>query len=192
MGLIRNNLAFIRGNVKLLFLKIFYPKRIKYNPYLRFGKGVEVRVDSKSSMLLGKGILVNKGTVLSSTDGGELFIGDMVGLNNNTMIFCHNKIEIGDNTTMGPGVCIYDHDHSFSSTTGVKRNDFKTTPVKIGKKCWIGAGAIILRGSVIGDNCLIGAGAVIKGTYASGSIIIQKRQEVIKESGVTNSSNYGF
>ncbi len=188
MGLIRNILALFRGNIKLLFLKLFYPKQIKYKPYLRFGKGVDIRVDSKSSMSLGKGILVNRGTVLSSTDGGVLLIGDMAGLNNNTMVFCHEKIEIGDNTIMGPGVCIYDHDHVFSSTAGVNRNDFRTSPVKIGKNCWIGAGAIILRGSVIGDNCLIGAGAVIKGTYASGSIIIQKRQEVIKESGVTNSN----
>lgn len=180
MTLFRNIFALIRGNIKLIFLKMSYPKRVKFNSFLRVGGGVDVRLDRNSSLCLGKGVLVNKGTVLSSTDGGELVIGDMVGLNNNTMVFCHERIEIGNNTIMGPSVCIYDHDHVFSTSTGVKRNDFKAAPVKIGKGCWIGAGTIILRGSFIGDNCLIAAGSIIKGNYPDGSIVIQKRQEIVK------------
>ena len=180
MALIRNIIALFRCNIKLFFLKVSYPKQLKYNTFLRVGRGVDLRIDRNSSLSLGKGVLVNRGTVLSSTDGGSLIIGNMVGLNNNTMVFCHERVEIGDNTIMGPGVCIYDHDHVFSTTDGVKRNEYKTAPVKIGKGCWIGAGAIILRGSEVGDNCLIAAGAVVKGTYASGSVVIQKRQEEIK------------
>ena len=33
--------------------------------------------------------------------------------------------------------------------------------VKIGKRCWIGANAIILPGITIGDNCVIAAGSVV-------------------------------
>ena len=34
-------------------------------------------------------------------------------------------------------------------------------PVKIGRNCWIGAGAIILPGITIGDNVVVGAGSVV-------------------------------
>jgi len=47
----------------------------------------------------------------------------------------------------------------------------------IGDNVWIGAGCIILRGTVIGDNCVIGAGSVIKGKIESNTLITQRRNE---------------
>ena len=97
------------------------------------------------------------------------------------MIMCHDKVSIGDNTIMGPGVYIYDHDHVFDSNNGVRRNEYVAAPITIGKNCWIGANTVILRGTTIGDNCLIAAGSVVKGNYADGSVVIQKREEIIKQ-----------
>jgi serine acetyltransferase len=34
-------------------------------------------------------------------------------------------------------------------------------PVRIGKNCYIGYGAIVLPGVTIGDNCIIGAGSIV-------------------------------
>ena len=94
---------------------------------------------------------------------------------------CHDSITIGANTIMGPGVYIYDHDHVFDSTVGVRRNEYVTAPISIGKNCWIGANTVILRGTTIGDNCLIAAGCVVKGNVPAGSVVIQKREEIIKQ-----------
>ena len=60
---------------------------------------------------------------------------------------------------------------------------YKSSPVKIGNNVWIGANAVILRGTVIGDNCVIGAGTVVKGTFESGSVIIEHREYDIKRRG---------
>lgn len=181
MGTIRNFIALLRGNLKCTIKKVLNTSRFIYNPFLRINSDVNIRIDSKSRMSLGKGVLINSRTVISSIDGGNLVIGEMVGVNCNSMIMCHESITIGDNTIMGPGVLIYDHDHDFNSTEGVKRNHYKTTPVSIGRNCWIGAGTIILRGSTIGDNCLIAAGSIIKGEIPTGSIVIQKRDESINK-----------
>ena len=62
---------------------------------------------------------------------------------------------------------IYDHDHIFDKETGVDRKKYKVAPVVIGKNCWIGANAVILRGTTIGDNCVVGAGCVLKGNYSA-------------------------
>ena len=34
-------------------------------------------------------------------------------------------------------------------------------PITVGKKCWIGAGAIIMPGVTIGDGTVVGAGSVV-------------------------------
>ena len=128
-----------------------------------------------------KGVLIASNSVVSATDGGRLSFGKMVGINRNSMIMCHDSIRIGANTIMGPGVYIYDHDHVFDSTVGVRRNEYVTAPISIGKNCWIGANTVILRGTTIGDNCLIAAGCVVKGNVPAGSVVIQKREEIIKQ-----------
>lgn len=172
-------LAIIRANIKINFINIITPRSINYHPLTRLKSHVSILADSYSRIRMGKNVLIQTNSILSSTNGGQLIIGNMVGINRNSIIMCHNNIIIGDNTIMGPNVCIYDHDHAFDSKKGVSRNDYKTSPVFIGKNCWIGAGTIILRGSIINDNCLIAAGCIIKGTYQTGSIVLQKRKEEI-------------
>ena len=128
-----------------------------------------------------KGVQIASNSVVSATDGGRLSFGKMVGINRNSMIMCHDRVCIGDNTIMGPGVYIYDHDHVFDSTDGVLRYVTDKDVVSIGKNCWIGANTVILRGTTIGDNCLIAAGCVVKGNVPAGSVVIQKREEIIKQ-----------
>ena len=51
----------------------------------------------------------------------------------------------------------------------------------IGNDVWIGAGAVILRGTTIGDKAVIGAGSIVKGNVPAGSVFYQKRETIIKE-----------
>lgn len=180
MKIISDIISAIRANMKCLWLKVFQLKLLHYNPFLRIQSNVEIRLQG-GGIYLGKGVLIASNSVISATDGGKLSIGKMVGINRNSMIMCHDKVCIGDNTIMGPGVYIYDHDHVFDSIDGVRRNEYVTAPITIGKNCWIGANTVILRGTTIGDNCLIAAGSVVKGNYPDGSVIIQKREEIIKQ-----------
>lgn len=171
-------LAF-RANVKCFSLKLMHMKTLYYHPYIRMDRNVNIRLRG-GVITLGKGVLVSARSVISASDGGRLTVGKMVGINSNSMLMCHNSISIGSNTIMGPGVYIYDHDHVFDSEHGVRRNEYITAPVVIGKNCWIGANTVILRGTTIGDNCLIAAGSVIKGNIESGSIVVQKRETITK------------
>lgn len=53
-------------------------------------------------------------------------------------------------------------------------------PVKIGKRCWIGAGAIILPGVTVGDDTVIGAGSVVTKDIPSGVVAVGNPCRVIK------------
>lgn len=79
------------------------------------------------------------------------------------------KVEIGEHTTIGPKVSIVDFDHAFDGDIfkiGIKKS------VRIGKGCWIGANAVILKGVELGDGCVVGAGTVVTKSFPAGSIIV--------------------
>jgi acetyltransferase-like isoleucine patch superfamily enzyme len=47
-----------------------------------------------------------------------------------------------------------------------------SAPVKIGKYCWIGAGAKIMPGVELGDWTIVGAGAVVTKSFPQGHCLI--------------------
>jgi maltose O-acetyltransferase len=77
-------------------------------------------------------------------------------------------ISIGDETGFAPGVIVLAHDASMKRHMGYTR----IARVEIGKRVFVGAGAIILPGSRVGDDAIVGAGAVVRGIVPPGSLII--------------------
>ena len=90
-----------------------------------------------------------------------------------------NGIEIADDTIFAPGVKIISANHS--------KDDFSrwevVPPVRIGKRCWIGANAVILPSVTLEDHCTIGAGSVVKDSFPNGSIIAGVPAKLVVTSG---------
>lgn len=61
------------------------------------------------------------GSVLTVRQGAHLKIGKSVFINRNTIIAARKSITIGDGVTIGPNVCIYDHDHDIHNRVGCVR-----------------------------------------------------------------------
>jgi acetyltransferase-like isoleucine patch superfamily enzyme len=57
---------------------------------------------------------------------------------------------------------------------------FNTSPIKIGKNCWLGSNVIVLKGVEIGNNCVIGAGCIIYKNIPAGSVVINNQELMIK------------
>ncbi|MEJ6719067.1 MAG: DapH/DapD/GlmU-related protein, partial [Akkermansiaceae bacterium] len=53
-------------------------------------------------------------------------------------------------------------------------------PVVIGRKCFIGARAIILKGVTVGDHAVIGAGSVVTRDVASNTVVAGNPATVIR------------
>lgn len=178
MLLLKNIIALFRGNCVCGLKKIFHPGAFSYGASIRIFNGVVLVLRDQGKMRLGKKVKIDARAFVAS-NGGEICVGDNVGIGRNNIIVSLEKIEIGAGTTLAPNVLIYDHDHEFDADTGVKQKEYRRSSVTIGKNCWIGANTVILRGTVIGDNCLVGAGCVLKGVFPSGSKIVQKRNTTI-------------
>jgi len=76
-------------------------------------------------------------------------------------------LQIAEGVTLSAFCKIILHD---SSLNNVKGFDVLYGKVIIGKNAYIGAGSIILPGSVIGENTIVGAGSVVKGVLKENSI----------------------
>lgn len=154
----------------LLYHRVkFNPKKCRFNgrTYLNLGAGCEVSI--------GDGFIANSG-IMTGIDCGNgckitvrskalLTIGEYSGMTN-TVIQCHERIQIGDHVNIGAGCMIMDS--NFHSTNWEDRLDrrkdiknHRNAPVKIGDVVFIGARSIICKGVTIGDHAMIAAGSVV-------------------------------
>ena len=129
-------------------------------------------------VLFGKKLKIGKGTTwrhgfhIAIEGNGKIEIGRNCFFNNYCSINSLEHIIVGDGTIFGENCHVYDHNHKFrSSETAIKNQGYTVAQTKIGKHCWLGTGAIILKGVTIGDNCVIGAGCVVKENLPDNSIL---------------------
>lgn len=177
--MLKKILILLFGNVKLLFLKISHPKKLKYSLYNNISITNEIELKNGGRIILGKKVIIKKNCRISANKG-IIEIGNRSGFNNNCYVVSHEHIKIGDNVEIGPNCVIVDHDHDYKkefAENGLNRY-YKIDKIEIGNNVWIGANSVILRGTKIGNNCVIGAGSIVKGVYKDNSIIIQKKQRM--------------
>lgn len=123
---------------------------------------------------IGKDVTTERGVFIAARKEAELHIGEKTYINRNTCIVAKEFINIGNNVSIGPNVCIYDHDHSDKSKTG-----YVTAPITIGNHVWIGSNCTILKGVKIGNNTTIAAGSVITHDIPDNCVVYQKRIDTI-------------
>jgi maltose O-acetyltransferase len=87
-------------------------------------------------------------------------LGDGVYLNFNCVFLDCAAIEVGDNVKFGPSVQLYAAHHPVGAAERIAGPEL-ASPIRIGKNCWIGGGAIVCPGVTIGDNTTVGAGSVV-------------------------------
>lgn len=63
-------------------------------------------------------------------------------------------------------------------------------PIHIGKRCWIGAGAVIFPGVTIGDDTVIGAGSVVTKDIPANVVAVGNPCRVMREIGAHDRKYY--
>lgn len=137
----------------------------------------KIEASSSGKVIISERTTIDGGTVCRASSG-EIIIGSRVYINRNCNIVSHKRIKIGNKCTIGPNVCIYDHDHNFRS---VKRDtEYVCKPITIGDNVWIGSNVTIVKGITIGENSVIAAGAVVRADVPPNSIYVSKQEYSIK------------
>ena len=92
--------------------------------------------------------------------GKHVHFGSHIYANFNLTMVDDTHIYVGDHTMIGPNVIIATGGHPVLPSLREQEYQFNM-PVRVGRNCWIGAGAILLPGVSVGDNTVIGAGSVV-------------------------------
>lgn len=112
--------------------------------------------------------------------GAHLHFGSNVYANFNLTCVDDTHIYVGDFTMFGPNVIIATAGHPILPELREQVYQY-TMPVRIGRNCWIGAGAIIVPGITIGDNVVVGAGSVVTKDLPSNVIAVGNPCRVLRE-----------
>lgn len=86
-------------------------------------------------------------------------------------------IQIADESVIGPRAIVLAHDASTRLQTG----HTLVGRVTIGRRVYVGHGAIILPGSTIGDEAVIEAGAVVRGDVPARSVAVGNPATVVSD-----------
>ena len=92
--------------------------------------------------------------------GFNIVIGDRTFINFDCVFLDCNRIMIGDEVQIAPGVHIYTATHPLEAKARRSGVEY-ALPVSIGDGVWLGGGAIVGPGVTIGDNTVVGAGSVV-------------------------------
>ena len=111
---------------------------------------------------------------------GHVHFGNNVYCNCGVTMVDDTHIYVGDNTMIGPNVTVATAGHPILPELREKGYQYNA-PVRIGRNCWIGAGAVILPGVCIGDNSVIGAGSVVTGNIPSDVVAVGNPCRVLRE-----------
>lgn len=121
--------------------------------------------------------------------GRHCRFGRMVYANYGLTCVDDTYIDVGDYTEFGPNVVLATAGHPVLPRLREKGYQYNL-PVKIGRNCWLGAGAIVLPGVTIGDNTVIGAGSVVTKDIPPNVVAVGNPCKVIREIGERDKELY--
>ncbi len=125
----------------------------------------------------------------SNWGGHHVHFGKFVYANFNLTLVDDTHIYVGDYTMIGPNVTIAAAGHPILPELRQQGYQYNA-PVRIGRNCWIGAGAVIVPGVTIGDDTVIGAGSIVTKDIPAGVVAVGNPCRVVREVGERDREYY--
>lgn len=113
---------------------------------------------------------------------GSITIADDVSIGQGFhLISSESDLLIDAGTVISCNVLITNCDHEYKQlNVSISKQPLISKETKVGKNCFIGAGAVIQAGTVLGDHCIVGAGSVVKGEFPSNSVLVGSPARIVK------------
>lgn len=148
------------------------------DPSVQFLGAVEIRIGRRSS--IGEACWFN----VNHRDTGKLgiTIGDHCFIGRRNFFNSGSLIEIGSYVMTGPDCHFLGANHSFHDPLQpyIKAEILEEKPMSVGVNCWLGAGAVVLRGVSIGHGSVVGAAAVVTRDVAPFSVVVGNPARTIR------------
>ena len=98
--------------------------------------------------------------------------GDNVLIWDGTHIDSPAKLIIGNNVSIGPNCCIYDHDHDFSNKDLlIQKQGYNSKEIFIGNNVWIASNVFIGKGVKISNGAIVASGSVVVNDVEENTVV---------------------
>ncbi len=121
--------------------------------------------------------------------GRHVHFGSHIYANFNLTLVDDTHIYVGDCTQFGPNVVLATAGHPVCPELRERGYQFNA-PIRIGRNCWLGAGAVVVPGVTIGDNVIVGAGSVVTRDLPSNVVAAGNPCQVLREAGERDREYY--
>ncbi|RMD61073.1 MAG: acyltransferase [Alphaproteobacteria bacterium] len=142
--------------------------------FVKYGAKISphAEVELSPNLTFGPGCTVSSFTKMKASDG-PLTIGARCGFATGCFISPGAKgIVIGDNLVCGPNSVITSSNYIYEKLdVHPEDQGHSSKGVRIGRNVWLGAGTIVLDGSVLGDNTIVVANSLINRRYPPNVIL---------------------
>lgn len=156
----------------------------KVNSDVKVGKNTFIHIHPKiKELIIKENVSWKSNNAIRMYEGASLILEKNSYFSDYVSINCLEKIVVGENSWIGEGSKLYDHNHAFVTEPEYewKTREFDTSPIIIGKNVKIYSNVTILKGVTIGDNCIIGSNVTIYKDIPPYSIVINKSENIIKD-----------
>jgi len=129
----------------------------------------DIETSSKGSRLVvADDVVIDAFVKIKFTGGeGDIVIGNGTYINSGCVLYSGNGIVMGKDVLVAANCTFAPVNHEFRSRSKtIKEQRFMPSRggIIIEDDVWIGAGVVILDGTVIRKGCVIGAGSIVSGT----------------------------
>ncbi|MEM8906562.1 MAG: acyltransferase [Bacteroidota bacterium] len=146
--------------LRFLLARVVYRGKFRCPQLSMIGRNCGIHIFKHGLIHCRGRIIVNDQVMLYAK--GQLLIGAQFYINRYSRIVAHEKIEIGQNVTIGQMVSILDHDHRYTFVEeDLKLEGYTTAPIRIGDNVWLGDKCTVLKGVTIGNNVVVGANTLV-------------------------------
>jgi len=144
-----------------------------------------VRLDGKghknNRICLENGVVIELNGIIGALDNTCIHIGQDTFIGPNVCITGPGDIKIGKNCLIAAHSGIYANNHNFQDPTQpIKYQGITRQGIVIEDDCWLGDGVKVLDGVTIGRGSVIGAGAVVTKNIPPFSVAVGVPARVIK------------
>ena len=128
-------------------------------------------LEIKGHVELGDRCILGNNVLLRTHRLGKIVLGNDVTLGDHVLVAGNEYVEIGDGTSVEAYAVLRDMNHTFHGTDVHWRlTPHQTSPIRIGKNCFIGAHSYIMPGVTMGDGAVIVPRSIIKKDVGPGEI----------------------
>jgi len=132
----------------------------------------ELKIIGTANVNWGEHCRFGKGVVLETQGDGIIELGNNIRINQGTVIVAHSRVSIASDCLIGEYCSIRDANHEIKVGELIRTQGHSTSAIQIENDCWLGRGAVVLKGVTLNQGCVIGANSVVTKAIPGNAIAV--------------------